>query len=57
MLPTFLFGTFLNITSNDISTMFGYTEALISDLTPLLLPIIGVGVGILVIWAIIRSFR
>jgi len=57
MLPTFLFGTFLNITSNDISTMMGYTEALISDLTPLLLPIIGVGVGILVIWAIIRSFR
>jgi len=57
MLSTFLFGTFLNITSDNISTMISYTQALISDLTPLLLPIIGVGLGILVVWAIIRSFR
>jgi hypothetical protein len=57
MLSTFLFGTFFNITPDNISTMFSYTQALISDLTPLLLPIIGVGVGILVVWAVIRSFR
>ena len=52
-----LFATFLNITSDNIATMLGYTQALISDLTPILLPIIGIGLGILVVWAIIRSFR
>jgi hypothetical protein len=57
MLPTFLLGTFLDITSDNISTMLGYTKQLIMDITPLMLPIIGVGLGILVIWAIINSFR
>jgi hypothetical protein len=57
MLPSFLFGTFLDITSDNITSMLGYTKNLITDLTPLMLPIIGVGLGILVIWAIINSFR
>jgi len=57
MLPTFLFGTFIDITSDNITAMLGYTKNLITDLTPLMLPIIGIGLGILVVWAIINSFR
>ena len=57
MLSTFLFGTFLDITQDNITAMLGYTKNLITDLTPLMLPIIGIGLGILVVWAIINSFR
>jgi len=52
-----LFGTFLTITSEDITAMLGYTADLIEDLTPLLLPIIGVMVGLLVFWAILNAIR
>jgi hypothetical protein len=57
MLYTTLFGTFIDISSTDISSMLGYAKNLIVDLTPLLWPIIGVGLGILIIWAIISAFR
>jgi hypothetical protein len=57
MLSTILLGTFLDITPDNINSMLGYTKNLIVDLTPLMLPIIGIGLGILVIWAIINSFR
>jgi len=52
-----LYGTFLDITPENITAMLGYTKNLILDMTPLLLPIIGIGLGILVVWAVIRAFR
>jgi len=57
MLSISFLGTFLDITPDNITAMLNYSKGLISDLTPLILPVIGVGLGILVIWAIIKSFR
>lgn len=51
------FGTFLTITSGDITTMIGYINTLITDLTPLLLPIIAVGVGIFIFWALTKALK
>lgn len=53
----FATSTFVEITGADITTMLGYVKSLILDLTPLLLPIIAIGLGILIFWAIISSFR
>jgi hypothetical protein len=50
-------GTFLTITGDDIATMTGHTSDLISDLTPLLLPIIAVMLGLLIFWAIISALK
>jgi hypothetical protein len=52
-----LTGTFIDIAPTDITAMLGYAKDLIVDLTPLLWPIIGIGLGILIIWAIIGAFR
>jgi len=49
--------TFATITPENITTMLGYVKDLILDLTPLLLPIIGVGLGIIILYAIISSIR
>jgi len=48
---------FLEILPADITTMLGYVKGLITDLTPLLLPIIGIGLGILIVWAIISAIK
>jgi hypothetical protein len=50
-------GTFLEISPENITAMLNYTKNLITDMTPLLLPIIAVGLGILIIWAIIGAFK
>ncbi len=50
-------GTFLTISAEDITEMLGYSVSLIEDLTPLLLPIIGVLVGLLVFWAVLNAIR
>jgi len=57
MLEFLLTGTFVDIAPEDITTMLGYVKNLIIDLKPLLMPIIGVGLGILIIWAVIGAFR
>ena len=49
--------TFFEITGEDITIMLGYVKGLLLDLTPLLLPIIAIGLGILIFWAIVSSFR
>ncbi len=49
--------TFLAISTEDITTMLGYVEDLIGDLTPLLLPVLGVGLGIFIFWAIISAIK
>ena len=50
-----ILGTFLTITEGDVTTMLGYVGDLVTDLTPLMLPIIGVGVGIFIFWAIVKA--
>jgi len=50
-------GTFLTITAEDITAMLGYVSDIIGDLTPLLLPIIAVGVGIFIFWAIVKALK
>ena len=50
-------GTFLTLTSGDITAMLGYVQNIITDLTPLMLPIIAAGVGIFIFWAIVKAIR
>lgn len=49
--------TFFTFTDADITKMLGYVGDLISDLTPLLLPIIAIGLGVIIFWAIVRAIR
>jgi F0F1-type ATP synthase assembly protein I len=49
--------TFLTISGENITTMLGYTTDLLTDLNPLLLIVVGVGVGIFVFWAIVNAIK
>jgi hypothetical protein len=49
----FLTSTFFTISSGDITTMLGYTGSLIADLLPILLPLIGISIGL----AIYRNLK
>jgi len=53
----FFLTTFFTFSEANITTMLGYVSDLISDLTPLLLPIVAVGVGIFIFWAIVKAIR
>ena len=57
MLGSLFIGTFIDIVPEDITAMLGYSKNLITDLAPLLWPVIGIGLAILIIWAIIGAFR
>lgn len=50
-------GTFLTWTGDDTTAMIGYISDLITDLTPLLIPVIAIGIGLIIIGAIIRAIR
>lgn len=50
-------GTFLTWTGADTTAMIGYMSDLITDLTPLLIPIIAVGIGLIIVSAIMRAIR
>lgn len=52
-----MLGTFLTWEAGDTTEMLGYVSDLITDLTPLLIPIIAVGVGLIVVSAIISAIR
>lgn len=52
-----MLGTFLTITPENITAMIGYTKDLITDLTPILLIVVGVAVGIFIFWAIVRAIK
>jgi len=52
-----MLGTFITIESADITTMIGYISDFLTDLTPLLLPIVAVGVGIFIFWAIVKAIK
>jgi len=49
--------TFLTITDGDVATMTAYITDFLGDLTPLMLPIIAIGVGLIIFVAIIRAIR
>ncbi len=49
--------TFLTISEANITTMLGYTADLIGDLTPLMLPVIAISLGIFIFWAIIKAIK
>lgn len=51
-----MIGTFFTISEGDMTTMIGYIGDLFTDLSPLLLLIVGVGVAMLLIGFIIRAF-
>jgi len=48
---------FFTISSSSIDTMLAYVGSFITDITPLMLPLMAVGVGILVVSALIGIFR
>jgi len=49
-------GTFVTISEADMATILGYMTDLFTDLSPIILLIVGVAVAMLVIGFIIRSF-
>jgi len=50
-----MLATFFTFTEADITKMLGYVGDLISDLTPLLLPIIAISLGIFIFRAIVKA--
>jgi len=51
------YGTFVEISPSDITAMLTHTKNLITDLMPLWLAIVGIGLGLLIFWAIVKSFK
>jgi len=52
-----LSGVFIDWTDEMTTSLLGRIKDLITDLTPLLIPIIAIGVGLIVVGAIIRAIR
>jgi hypothetical protein len=48
---------FLDIGELEITTMLDYVKGLIGDLTPLLLVVLAIGLGIFIFWAIISAIK
>jgi len=51
-----ILGTFLTISEANMTSLTGYMSDLFTDLSPLILLIVGVGVAMMVIGFIIRAF-
>jgi hypothetical protein len=49
--------TIFEISGDDITTLLGYIAQVFSDLSPIILLIVGVGVGLMVIAVIIKALR
>jgi hypothetical protein len=52
-----LVGTFVDIEPTDITAMLGYVKSFITDLTPLLIPVLAIGLGIFIFWAIVSALK
>jgi hypothetical protein len=52
-----MLGTFFTISADNVSTTIGYVKDLISDLMPLLLIIMAVGIGLIVFSVIVNTIR
>ena len=46
---------FFTIASSSISDLFGYTGSLVSDLTPILLIVLGLSLGLFIVEGILKS--
>jgi len=49
--------TFLTISPSDVATTISYTADFLGDILPLFLPIIGLAIGILIFWALIKVLK
>lgn len=49
--------TFFTFATSSMDTMLGYVGDFITDITPLMLPIIAIGLGIFIVLAIIKAFK
>jgi hypothetical protein len=49
--------TFITIGASETEEIIGYTKDLLSDLTPILLIITGIAVGLLIFWAIMSAIK
>jgi len=47
----------ISLSTGDANTMLGYAGTLISDLSPVWITIVGVGLGLLVVVAVIHAIR
>lgn len=52
-----IFGTFFTITGSSTAEVIGYAHDIITDITPLLLIIVGVAVGLFIFWGIISAIK
>jgi F0F1-type ATP synthase assembly protein I len=52
-----LLTTFLNWTPDMTASMIGYVEDLITDLSPLLIPIIAIGLGLIIFAVVVKVIR
>jgi len=52
-----MLGTFLEISSEDVSTTISHMKNLIGDLTPFLTLIIAVGIGLIIFGVIVNTIR
>jgi len=50
-------GTFFEIEPESVTTMLGYVGGFITDITPLLLPVIAIGLGLIIFWAIVGAIK
>jgi hypothetical protein len=50
-------GTFFTITATDTASVIDNAKSLITDTTPLLTIIIGVAVGIFILWGIVGAIK
>lgn len=48
---------FIDWTPENTTAMLGYMSGFIADLTPLLMPIIAIGLGLIVFTVIVRAIR
>jgi len=52
-----LTGTFVDLQPADITSMLGYVQQLLTDLKPLLIPVIAIGLGIFIFWAVVSALK
>lgn len=52
-----MIGTFLTWSAEDTTAMIGHMSDLFTDLTPLLIIVFGIDMGLIVVGAIIRAIR
>jgi len=48
---------FLDITTENMTELFGYVKGLLGDLSPLLLMVVAVGLGMFIFWGIISAIK